>query len=84
MPLCPTSHPGKGIVLTEATRQHGHGMEQFVAFGNCDANQAVKIFVDDQDHIHNADKPQQTFDGYEHTTRPLEFFTKHKEYEHQK
>lgn len=82
MPLCPSSHPGKAIVLTEETRQHGHGMEQMVAFG--DSEKAVKIFVDDQDHIHNAEKPQQTFDGYEHEERPIEFFTKHLEYAHQK
>lgn len=63
MPLCPISHPGKGIVLTKDTRQHGHGMEQFIAFDDCDETRAIKIFVDDQDHIHNAFKPQQTFDG---------------------
>lgn len=61
LPLCPSSHPGRGIVLTEETRQHGHGMEQMLSFG--DESKAVSIFVDDQDHIHNASKPQQTFDG---------------------
>lgn len=55
MPLCPSSHPGKAVVLTEETRQHGHGMDQMVAFG--DAANAVNIFVDDQDHIHNAQRP---------------------------
>jgi len=59
--LCPLSHPEKAIVLTEVTRQHGHGMEQELAFG--DASKAVAVFVDDQYHIHNAYRPQQTFDG---------------------
>jgi hypothetical protein len=45
MPLCPSSHPGKGIVLTEEVRQHGHGMEQMVAFG--EAENAVQIFIDE-------------------------------------
>lgn len=54
MPLCPSSHPGKGIVLSKETRQHGHGMEQMLTFGDASSSSAVHIFVDEQDHIHNA------------------------------
>jgi hypothetical protein len=50
--MTPISHPCMGVVLTEKTKQHGHGMEQFIEFG--DSRQAISIFVDDQDFIHNA------------------------------
>ena len=40
--------------------------------------------MDEDNHMHNAAKHFQTFDGYEHHSRDLEFFTKHSEYGHQK
>ena len=49
-----------------------------------DEKDAISIFVDEDNHIHNADKHYQTFDGYEHTHRDLEFFTKHVDYGHHK
>ena len=82
MPLILSSHPGRAIVLKKSTRQHGHGMEEFIKVG--DEKDAISIFVDDDNHIHNADKQYQTFDGYQHHNRDLEFFTKHVEYAHQK
>ena len=83
MPMILSSHPGKAVVLKDEVRQHGHGMEEFIKLG--DEKDAVSIFVDEDNHIHNADKHFQTFDGYQHKDpRDLEFFTKHAEYGHQK
>jgi hypothetical protein len=82
MPMILSSHPGKAVVLKNEVRQHGHGMEEFIKLG--DEKDAISIFVDEDNHIHNADKHNQTFDGYEHDHRDLEFFTKHVEYGHQK
>lgn len=82
MPLILSSHPGKAIVLKNEVKQHGHGMEEFIRLG--EEKDAISIFVDEDNHIHNADKHFQTFDGYEHKSRDLEFFTKHQEYKHQK
>lgn len=78
MPLILSSHPGRAIVLKNETKQHGHGMEEFIKVG--DQKDAISIFVDEDNHIHNADKHFQTFDGYQHGNRDLEFFTKHVEY----
>lgn len=77
-----SSHPGKAIVLKNETTQHGHGMEEFIKLG--DEKDAISIFVDEDFHIHNADKHFQTFDGWDHENRDLEFFAKHTEYGHQK
>jgi hypothetical protein len=54
MPLILSSHPGRAIVLKDAVRQHGHGMEEFIKVG--DEKDAISIFVDEDKHIHNADK----------------------------
>ena len=82
MPLILSSHPGKAIVLKNETKQHDHGMEEFITLG--DEKDAISVFLDEDYHIHNANKHFQTFDGYDHGSRDLEFFTKHFEYEHQK
>ena len=82
MALKPSSHKGKGVVLSEETRQHGHGMEQMLELGSED--KAIKILVDAHNHFHLADFPSLAFDGYEHESRDLEFFTNHLEYGHQK
>ena len=50
-------------------------MEEMIILG--DEKDAISVFVDEDNHIHNADKHFQTFDGYENATRDLEFFTKH-------
>ena len=54
MPLVLSSHPGKAIVLQNNTQQHGHGMEEYIKVG--DEKDAISIFVDEDDHIHNANK----------------------------
>ena len=86
MQMILSSHPGKAIVLKNEVKQHDHGMEEFIKLG--EEKDAVSIFVDEDNHIYNANKHFKTFDGYEHESRDLEFFTKHpenhSEYEHQK
>ena len=54
MPLILSSHPGKAIVLKNEVRQHGHGMEEMIKLG--DEKDAISIFIDEDNHIHNADK----------------------------
>ena len=82
MPMILSSHPGKAVVLKGKIEQHGHGMVEYIKLG--EEKDAISIFVDEDNHIHNADKHFQTFDGYEHHSRDMLFFTKHDEYEHQK
>jgi len=82
MPMVLFSHPGKAIVLTHETRQHGHGMEQMMKVG--DEKDAMWVFKDADNHIHNYEVPFQTFDGHDHHQRDLEFFTKHVDYGHMK
>merc|ERR1719329_11341 len=82
MPLILSSHPGKAIVLKNEVIQHSHGMEEMIKLG--DEKDAISVFVDEDNHIHNANKHFQTFDGYDHESRDLEFFTKHVEYKHMK
>ena len=82
MPLILSSHPGRAIVLKNDVKQHDHGMEEFITLG--DEKDAISVFLDEDCHIHNANKHYQTFDGYAHDSRDLEFLTKHVEYGHQK
>ena len=43
--LAPTNFPGRAVVAT-STRNHGHGMEQYIKFGDANDENAVLIFVD--------------------------------------
>ena len=82
MPLILSSHPGRAIVLTGTVRQHVHGLEEFIKVG--DEKDAISIFVDEDNHIHNADRHNHTFDGYKYAHRDLIFYPKHVELPHQK
>jgi len=48
-----------------------------------DAKDAESIFIDSHGFIHSKSRPSQAFDGYEHETRDLEFFSLHMDYDHQ-
>jgi len=62
MPLVPTSHPNIGICHASFTRQHGHGRETYLELG--DPQKAMRVFIDEDDHIMDADLFCQNFDAY--------------------
>ena len=84
MKLAPSNFTGKAVVATHK-RNHGHGMEQHVTFGDSNDPNAISIFAEG-DHIMNAAIPYNTLDGWDHKKRPegCVFFTKHSDYPHQR
>lgn len=47
-------------------------------------DKAIRVFLDEDDHLHDYDRPFQTFDSCDHANRAITFFTKHNDYGHQK
>ena len=84
MKLAPSNFTGKAVVATHK-RNHGHGMELHVTFGDSNDPNAISIFAEG-DHIMNAAIPYNTLDGWDHKKRPegCVFFTKHSDYPHQR
>ena len=66
--------------------QHGHGMEQYVTFGDATDHEKVMTIFVEGDYILNTNTFYNTLDGWDHKKRPegCVFFTKHSEYPHQK
>ena len=79
MKLEPSNFPGKAVFTTK-TQQHGHGMDQFVTFGDANDANAMTVFVDG-DFIHNANKFYSVLDAWDHKNRKegTVFFTKEKD-----
>ena len=84
MKLAPTNFSGKAVVMTHR-KNHKHGMEQYIKFGDIDDPKAMNIFVEG-DHVYNADIPYNILDAFEHKTRDcgMIFFTKLPNIKHQK
>lgn len=51
----PLTFAGKAIVFDGDFRQWPHGMEQMIKVG--DPEDAINVFLDEDGHIQNADKP---------------------------
>ena len=45
MKFTPTNFPGRAVVAT-STKNHGHGMEQYIKFGYATDENAMTIFVE--------------------------------------
>jgi len=57
-------------------------MDQYLEIG--DANKAMRVFVDENNHIHWTEYPSLVLDGYRHEKGIPKLFTSHEEYEQQK
>ena len=57
-------------------------MDQYLEIG--DADKAIRVFVDENNHIHWTEYPSLVLDGWEHEKGTPHLFTSHLESEHQK
>ena len=82
MKLAPSNFPNKAVVPIWR-KNHAHGMEQYIIFGDVKDPNAISIFVDG-DNICNANLFYNVLDGCDHKNRAegCLFFTKHSDYEH--
>ena len=65
MPLKPTSHKGLNIVVNkQRDRQHGHGTDQILEFG--DEKDVISVFLDENNHLHWSKYPALVFDSVRH------------------
>ena len=76
------SHPGKGIHLSSATRQYGHGCDTDLKLGPAD--KAISFFIDNDGFIHIWEMPFQVLDAWDPANREPHLFGLHTEYGHHK